>query len=219
MEGLRLEDVIAGVGQDSIRFIMDSAYAFDISAFTELYSPGMTPENLYCVKNGLVALTLRTPLGKERLLRIFGPGKFFGHRSFLAEETYHATARTLENSRLIRIPLKTLKAAMNRDPAIAMAFTKTLARDLRHQELRLLALSDHPASSRVAATLLYLNSLQLRHHFTRAEIAEYAGTTEATVIRVIRKMAQEGIVRTRGWKVLLNDREALKKIAEEEPHA
>lgn len=219
MEGLRLEEMIAGVGQDSVRFIMSSVHGFDVKAFTELYSPGVIPEFLYCVKNGLVALTLKTPSGKERLLRIFGPGKFFGHRSFLAEEPYHATAKTLEDSHLIRIPLKVIKTAMDQDPAIALAFMKTLARDLRHQELRLLALSDHPANSRVAATLLYLNSLQLGHHFTRAEIAEYAGTTEATVIRVISKMAKEGIVRTRGWKVLLNDRERLKIMAEEEPNA
>ena len=60
-----------------------------------IYHEGDEPKNLYFIVSGLVGLFHISESGKETFFRVFGKDDILGHRSYFAEEPYHASSIAL----------------------------------------------------------------------------------------------------------------------------
>src|SRR5690554_6272095 len=57
-----------------------------------VYHEGEQGERVYLIRDGVVGLFSLSEEGQETLLRVFSKDSIFGHRSFVAQEPYHASA-------------------------------------------------------------------------------------------------------------------------------
>jgi CRP-like cAMP-binding protein len=181
-----------------------------------IYSTGDTPEYLYLVSSGLVGLTILSPAGAEHLLRLFGRGSYFGHRSFLAQETYHADAIALEPTRIYCVPGEFVRSALKNDFQLTSDLLQQLARDLGRAERQRVDWLEADVNSRVAQALIYLKERYGQHRWTRAEIASFCGSTVSTVIKTMARFEDQGWISQQGREIIVRDRHALLALSAED---
>lgn len=169
-----------------------------------IYHEGDFPSNIYFVEEGLVGLFHISETGKETFLRVFGNGSVFGHRSYFAEEDYHATSMALSETKLVFISKDECARICEENFGLLRKMTSVLAKELGVAELRLSSLQDKSANKRVSESMIYLKMKYPGHVWTRKEIAEYSGTTFETVTRVMGDLEKRGLIEKigRDFKIL-----------------
>ena len=171
----------------------------------KIYRAGELPLGVYFISRGLVGLTIATTAGKDHLVRLFGQRQFFGHRSILAGEDYHATAVALEPTNIIFLPRQDLDEALSSFPSVIFKMSQTMASELRSCEVKFAAQTDQDVTLRVIETVIYLLKMFPEHQWTRKEIAEYCGSTPPTVIKVLAKLESRSLISQEGRSIGILD--------------
>ncbi|MAX67290.1 MAG: Crp/Fnr family transcriptional regulator [Bacteriovoracaceae bacterium] len=177
-----------------------------------LYHEGDKPEYVYFLESGLVGLFHISENGSETFLRVFSPNNILGHRSFFAEENYHATSMALCPTKIVAISKEQCQNTCSQDPSFLKNITRILAKDLREAELRLAGLQDKTAGQRIAESLVYLKLKYPQKTWTRKEIAEYSCSTYETVTRLMTKAEKEDIIKKIGRDFEILDIQKLLKL-------
>ena len=95
-----------------------------------------------------------------------------------------------------------------------------------HAGFRFTAHEVEPAEARLAAALLRLadregvrakGGVELPFHLTRQSLADMSGTTVESAIRVVSRWLRDGLVEDRGGRLVIQDRDGLRELAEGEP--
>lgn len=180
-----------------------------------IYREQENPKGLYFIKEGLVSLTQSNSSGVESLLRVFPAGSFFGHRSFLAEEPYHATSTPLKKSEIYFIPNDEARLLLEKYPNLVLGFAQTLARDLKVAENRFMDLVGKRAFCRVTEAIIFLKHKNESFPWTRREIGEYSGVKTETVSRVLTELEESGYIEKEGRQIILkNEDELLERVSQ-----
>lgn len=185
-----------------------------------IYREGEAPHGLYFIKEGMVGLIHISSGGIESLLRVFGPCTFFGHRSFLANEPYHATAVALKDTTVWFIPAKEAQDIIETRPQLSHHFIKLMAKDLRNAENRLRDMSSKKVSGRIIEALLFLKHRHPNYQWTRREIGEFCGAKTETVSRVLGQLEKKGLIEKDGRDIhIVNEKGLLQEAKFEGPFA
>ncbi len=173
-----------------------------------LYHEGETPQELYFLTKGIVGLFHLSESGKETFLRVFGENNLIGHRTYFAEEDYHASAMALSPSVIKVITTEQCNEICLKNPELLKQVTKSLAKDVGSAELRLAGLQDKTAEKRIKESLVFLKHKYPKKVWTRKEIAEYSCSTYETVTRVMTKLENKSIICKEGrdYKILNLDK-------------
>ncbi len=180
-----------------------------------IYHQGDAPTGIYHVKNGHIGLITITPNGNESLLRVFGPNYFFGHRSLISNEDYHATTLSLVDCEMVFIPKDDFDEIVHENPNILMHVAQVLAKELRRAENKFRDLALSNVTSRIMQTLAFIKSRYPDHKWTRKEIGEYCGAKTETVSRVLGRLEKEGLIQKKGRSIIIPSTEDLYSRAEE----
>lgn len=174
-----------------------------------IYKMGQTPEHIYYLAQGLVGLVHWGESGKDHLLRLFKKDQIFGHRSFFAQENYHASATVIEDATVMVLSKEEMRARMKGNCDLAEKLLQTLAQELRRSEEKQVVLTEKDVTARIAEAVVYFKELHPTHSWTRQEIADFCGTTAATVIRTLAKFVDDGLVEQRGREIVILNKEEL----------
>ena len=192
-----------------------------------LFMEGDPPERFTILLKGRVKL-VRTSEGKDIILRLVEPGDWFGGVAAFGRRNHPYSAQALAPSVVMEIPGKDFAGLMARYPRVAQQVMEELVEQLieAHEMMRRLALE--PVEPRLAYTLLQLaarsgsphrNGVALTTPLTRQNLAELAGTTVETAIRVLSKWKRAGLVREEAGRIVIADRAQLEAVAERERDA
>ncbi|QLY26616.1 Crp/Fnr family transcriptional regulator [Bdellovibrio sp. KM01] len=174
-----------------------------------IYKMGENPQNIYFLKEGLVGLVVWGESGKDHLLRLFKKNQIFGHRSFFAQEPYHASATVLDDTTVLVFSKDEMRARMKGNCDLAEKLLQTLATELRRSEEKQVVLTEKDVTARIAESVVYFKDLHPTHSWTRQEIADFCGTTVATVIRTLAKFVEDGLIEQRGREIVILKKEEL----------
>jgi CRP-like cAMP-binding protein len=177
-----------------------------------LFREGQPAEFLWAVRRGEVRIVKTTPDGRVITLESIHPGEIFGAVAALEGSTYPATAETTADSVVWRLSRVSLLALVKVEPALSREILAIIARRLRGAHVRLRSTAYDPAEARLAQALLRATR-EGEAHVTRRELAEDAGTTVETAIRVLRRLEREGIVRGEVNRLDLLDEARLRRVA------
>lgn len=168
-----------------------------------VYHLGDEPQGLYFIESGLVGLIRVSSKGQDHLLRLFKPAQFFGHRSLFSNEHYHASARCIEDSKVLYIRKDRVFAQFDKYPQAYYFVARALAKELRRAEVRSVIVSDGDVLERVAATVLLFESLYPEHMWTRSEIANFCASRTPTVIKALGQLEEKGLIKQEGRKIII----------------
>jgi CRP-like cAMP-binding protein len=174
-------------------------------------------DTLHLIDKGRFAVRVATPLGDTAILAVLGPGDIFGELSLLAGEQAQRSAtvaalEAAETRSVHRLDFERLRA---QHPETAAVLISILSGQVRRLSRHLLEALYVPADKRVLRRLLELGDLYAGPDgetvvpLTQEDLAGLAGTSRATVNRVLREEEARGSVRLGRGRTVVLDREAL----------
>ena len=180
-----------------------------------VYDEGSRPTGIYFIQSGIIGLYHLAENGKETFLRVFGPGNLLGHRSYFADEFYHATSIAVNDAKLIYIPKEVLEEHLDQKPETLRLILTQVSSDLGKAELRMSGRHDKSAGGRIIESIVFLKLHYPEQIWTRKQIADYSGSTFETVTRVINKLEKDGEITKNGRDFTINSPDQLlEKISE-----
>jgi CRP/FNR family transcriptional regulator len=177
-----------------------------------LFFENKPAEYLWVIRQGEVRLYKSSPDGRITTLETLGPGEIFGAVSALEEGTYPASAEGLSDGVAWCLPRNTFLKLLAEEPWLTVEILRVVAHRLHDAHERVRSFAHDSAPSRLAQALLRATRQGVAH-VTRRDLAEAAGTTVETAIRVLRGFERESIVEGQVGRVLVLDEVALGRIA------
>lgn len=172
-------------------------------------------EASYCwlVIQGEVKLIRHTTKGQLLLIDIIFPGEMFGMIFYMENPIYPASAVSMRKTHLFGIPLRILIEELRGNPELKGVVLEDTCRRLC-QSIALRGLALEEVSIRIGTLILrFLEKFGTQIPITRTTLAELAGTTTETSIRVTRSMEKKGILKLRRGLITVTDLKGLQKVA------
>lgn len=183
-----------------------------------IFWDGDAPDWFYIVAEGKVKVLKHSSLGKEFIIAFFGPGEMFGEVAVFENKPYPASAQAVAETKVVGIKTDEFLSFLTNRPQVALKVINVLGGRLRDAQSRLRDLAGERVEQRLASVLLMLSAkLGSTIPFTRQEIADMAGTTTETAIRVMSQLKDRGIISTVRGKVIILDERKLRLLGEGPP--
>ena len=188
-----------------------------------VFSEGDAPDFLCTVVTGRVKVVKTLPSGKEIILEIFGPGDPVGAVVAFEGRPYPASAIAIEPSSCLLVRRAEIFSLIEHSPAFSRALLSGLAMRIVELTRRIPEVAGGRVETRFAHLFLKLSDRLGREAdggrfvplaLTRQELADLAGTTPETCIRVMSRWGKDGVVTTERDGFLVRDRAALERLAE-----
>ncbi|MEB2345519.1 MAG: Crp/Fnr family transcriptional regulator [Deltaproteobacteria bacterium] len=178
-----------------------------------LYFEGSPADRLWVVRTGQVRLYKSSSDGQLTTLDVLAEGEAFGVLSALETHVYPASAEAVTAGSAWWLPRESFQRLLEEEPALNAEILRILLRRLREAHDRLRSFAHDPAPARLAAALLRAAAPKGEAHVTRRALAEAAGTTVETAIRVLRRLEREGIVEGRVGCIRIVDESRLREVS------
>jgi CRP/FNR family cyclic AMP-dependent transcriptional regulator len=169
--------------------------------------------DVFClIRDGQVKVTMISPEGKEIILKLLGPGDFFGEMALLDDEPRSATVVATENLELITIWRNDFLQILSENFSIARKVLAELSRRLRSASSRIESLATMDVYGRLARLFLDLARDQgkvLENGYvavtrpTHQAMANMIGTSRETVSRLIHDLMRQGLLISEGKMIYL----------------
>ena len=179
---------------------------------------GDSPDYFYIVVEGRVKVVKHSSSGKEFIIAFFDPGEMFGEVAVFENKPYPASAQVVTDTKILAIKQEAFLSFLSTHPRVALSIINVLGGRLRDAQTRLKDLAGERVEQRLARTLLMLSSkLGSTLPFTRQEIADMAGTTTETAIRITSQLKERGIISPVRGKIIILDETKLRLLSEGPP--
>ena len=163
----------------------------------------------YFLKSGKVKSFIQSEDGAERVLNVYTAGNLFGEASFFDELPRLSSAVALTPCEIVPIDRELVAQEFARDPELALAMMKYLARTVRLLSGQVDQMAFRPARWRVANYLLTLAGRDGVAACTQEDIAAAVSVSRVTVSRVLGGFAQRGWVELGSRTIRLKEPKAL----------
>jgi len=222
LAALRAHPLFAGVGEPALAEVASRALVRTLPRNALLFRRGERCHGLYIVLEGRIQVYRATRDGREQVLHVDGPGRAVAEVPLFDGGPYPASARALEDSRLLFLPRPAFQELYRRHPEIADAVIRDLGRRLRDLVALVETVTLRGVRARVAHALVELaeaeGALRPGGTFvvprTQEELARQLATTRDGVARALAVLARAGIIRRRGRSVEILDVAALEAAAQ-----
>ena len=175
-------------------------------------------ESLHLVVRGRFAVRITTSLGESALLDVLGPGDAFGELALLLPDARRsATMEALEEGETRSVFRDDFARLQIEHPGVKDVLLRLLAQQLARASDRIVEAHYTDAESRVRRRLC-----ELSEHYatgegeavvplTQEDLADMAGTSRATVNRVLRDEERQEIVELARGRIHVRDLEGLRR--------
>jgi CRP/FNR family cyclic AMP-dependent transcriptional regulator len=183
-----------------------------------VFHQGDPGDSLHLVVKGRFAVRIMTPLGDSVTIAVRGPGENFGEMALVDPETRRsATVQALEPAETQAVYYGELERLRAKHPQISQVLIAFLAGALRRENELLLEALYVPADRRLLRRLAELAATYADADgviaLTQEELAQMAGTSRATVNRVLREEERRGTLELGRGRTVVLDGEALARRA------
>ena len=171
-------------------------------------------DSLHLVVRGRFGARVLTPVGDSVLVEVVGPGQSFGELALLLPDARRsATVEALEPGETRSVRRDEFASLQREHPGVKDILLRLLAEQLRRSTDRVVEAHYVDAETRVRRRLLDLAATYEGGvvPLTQEDIAAMAGTSRATVNRVLREEERSGTVALARGRTSLLDRAELER--------
>lgn len=163
----------------------------------------------YYLNHGQVKSFIQSEDGGERVLNIYSAGSLFGEASFFDELPRVSSAVALTECQIVAIDRDLVTREISRNPALAMAMMKYLARTVRMLSDQVDQMAFRPAQWRIARYLLSHVQTNGAVPCTQEDIAAAVSVSRVTVSRILSSLSKEHILELGYRNIHIRDLSAL----------
>lgn len=172
----------------------------------------------FVVRTGEIAILVATSDGRELVINELGPGECFGELALLTNAPRSASALARKDSEIILLPRNEFLNELEHQPKLMRHILEITAQRLRASTDRERALAFFDAPSRLARVLLELDRAASDKGYltlSQDELAQHVGVARQTTAKILGQWRRAGWLLTGRGKVVLLDRAALRKRAQQ----
>ena len=204
--------LLADVPEEALHALLTIARRRTFARGEVVFHRGDPADSLNLIRKGRFSVRIATPLGDTAMLSVRGPGDAFGELALLGREPVRsATVSALEPAETSSIHRGDFERLRHEHPIVNDVVIGILTDRLRRLSDQLVEAYYVPADRRVLRRVCELAELygsgegEVVVPLTQEEIAELAGTSRATVNRVLREAERRGTVELRRGRTAVLD--------------
>jgi len=196
---------------EAMRKVARFSFEKDFQKGETIFVEGASPKIVWFVKQGRVHLEKIRSNGKSSTVCVKATGDFLCCLPALDRKGYPATAIAREQSKLVGIPFEVFSTLIGKWPKFSQRVVAILCGCLREVEAARGPPAYDSAEKRVIKAILVLaEKFGTEIPLTRREIAELAGLTVETTIRMTSRLKDKHLVTSDGRNPLRVDAEKLR---------
>jgi CRP/FNR family cyclic AMP-dependent transcriptional regulator len=202
--------LLAGVSAEDVNRLVAVAQRRHFRRGQVVFHENDPADALHLVAHGHFAVRVTIPTGEAVLLAVIGPGDAFGELALVSDSRRGATVQAFSDGETLALHREAFEALRRARPQVDRSLAVILAE--RSRRLNELLVEAHyvDADVRVRRRLLELgNAFDGTIPLTQEEIAQTAGTSRATVNRVLREEEAAGAVELGRGRTTITDAMAL----------
>ncbi|TAF73758.1 MAG: Crp/Fnr family transcriptional regulator [Flavobacterium sp.] len=196
---------------DKMKPFLDKKNSFVCKKSHQFIIEGAPMQGLYFIKKGKVK-TIKTGInGREQIVRFTKDGDTVGFRGFGTSKRYLIGAYALVDTVLCNFSNEVMLEILHTVPEFTYDLMLFYAEELNKSENNIRKIAHMNVRERVIDSLLYIHRKfgqtdgTIDIALSRKEIADFAGTTEEQVTRMISSLKKEQLIETTGKRIgLLN---------------
>ena len=206
-EALRQCRILKGLKPEDIKELVPLATPVQYAKGAYIFHDGDLAEFFYFARQGLIKLHKGSPSGKNVTFVIATSGDTL-NAAALSVKKHFLSAQAMTEASVLRIPRKEFWAFEAKHPVIALNIIALVTEGLDIEYNRIVDIIGEEVELRVVHSLFTLaNRFGPNLKLKREELANYAGTTTETAIRILSKLRKRGIVSSSAGRgvILISD--------------
>lgn len=174
--------------------------------------------NVMFMADGLAKLYLECTDNNQVNIRILTSGEFIGLSSVYGDNIYHYSVTALVDSTICMISKSSFRKILGRNGHFASSIIEGYCRHETHLFNKIKSLGHKQMHGRLADTLLYLcnetfDQSILFSHLTRKDIADFAGLSTESTVRLLTELKNEKVIDLDGKLIKILDSKRLSAIS------
>jgi CRP-like cAMP-binding protein len=187
-----------------------------------IFREGAYPSGIYHIKKGKVKKYKISSDRREQIIYVANAGEILGYHAILSSDYYPDSAAVLEDSILVFIPREDFLMVLEKSEVLSRRLLKTLSHEFAVLANNLAMFSQRSVRERLALQLIVIREkyktgfepgLPVEINMSRDDLANLVGTARENVVRILSDFKSEGIVETRGRKIIVRELKKLIEIA------
>lgn len=187
-----------------------------------IFREGGLPTGIFYIKTGKVKKYKADYGGGQHIIYVANAGELIGYHAVLAEERFPDSAATLEESVIAFIPKDSFLSILEQSPVLHARLLKLLSHEFTVFVNNLTLFSQRSVRERFALQLIVLREKYkpaVAHdgpaeiNLSREDLANLVGTRRENIVRILSEFKEEGILVTKGRKIIVRDVKRLIAIA------
>lgn len=197
--------LVAGLSRDEIAEIAARCSMVKLQRHRRVFEEGDRSKGLWVITSGRVRLHHLMADGRQHVVGFRAPTNALDLSSALDGRPYTATATTLDESEFVLVPRGLLAELGRLYPVTVRNAIDLLCLEVRQRDITTAIAALKDARGRIGCALLQLarqfgintgRATRIDYSLTRQDIADRAGVTVETAIRVMSDFQQRGVIRT-----------------------
>ncbi|MBJ7332600.1 MAG: Crp/Fnr family transcriptional regulator [Solirubrobacteraceae bacterium] len=217
-------EIFKDVPEADVARVLEMARRRTFSKGEIVFHEGDPGDTLHLIRSGRFGVKVSTQYADEAILAVLRDGDIFGELALLSPGAPRsATVVALEKGETMSVHQLDFGRLRREQPGVADVLISVLSAQVRRLSRHLLEALYTPADTRVRRRVLELvdiyesdaadPSLPITIPLTQDDLADLAGTSRATVNRVLREDEARGLVELGRGRTLVIDRAGLAKWA------
>ncbi len=170
------------------------------------------------LQKGLVKLYMEVEGDNDMILNIFTKGGMIGLPNLFTNAPLQYSVSAIEDSVICAIDKKVMEDLVKNNGDFAQSIVESINQCTLYHYRRLITASQKQLNGRMADALLHLSddvyhSEDFSMALSRKELAELAGMSMMSAVRVIKDLEQNGIIAESNGRILISDRNKLEQIS------
>ena len=217
----RRHSLLNELSYSELEILNNHRYEITYKTGEVIYKEGGKPQGLICLNKGKVKITKTGVSGNAQIIALHKPVDFIGFHALMGSYNYVATAIALEEVSICIIDKTEFFKVIGNNNALAFKILRSLAKELKAADLRLINLTQKHLRARLADALLMVHEIYGSYEETdvlqlalkRADLASLANMTTANAIRVLSEFAKENLIEIDQRNIKINNLKALNDIS------
>ncbi len=210
--------IFNSLSQDELQEISGGSFSAYAERGEPIWLSGSDSRFGVAVSSGFIKMTRSSPQGVEIAVELLGPGQAAGLLTAVEGRSYPLNAIAVTNCWYVKIPAPLFLSVYKDSLGLKEQIVRSLGPRLRRAHDMMSRMSTGRVEGRIAAVLLILaasygidvpDGEEITVPLTRQDLAEMAGTTTETAIRIMSRWQRNGIVATSQHRITIRDANAL----------
>jgi CRP-like cAMP-binding protein len=185
-----------------------------------VFRQGVQPRGVFLLLQGRIKVYRNLAPGQRQIFYFHGPDDLLGCRQVITGTAYTFQAEALEDGRALFVPAEVFCEHARRSASFAQYLLEQQSREFSAWANNTALVARRSVRERLAICLLNLEQIYRVASnptavicLSRTDLADYAGTTLETTVRILREMKDAGLIHIRGRRMMLLDGPAMLQLS------